>query len=283
MTDQTQIDEIDAEELENAPEIETPEPPAKEWTDDDENEARAFGWKAPEEWAGEKPSGYIDDPRRYLERAESFRPFKVLREKAEKEKADFDARIARMEAITAKTLEAQKAQYERDMEAIRRQQLEAVETADRDRYEALEQAKSKLTRPPEAPEQPARASPIEHEVDEYAKTNDWVKNPILRQAGAQLIEANGYAGRPVREQLEFAEREVRKLYPGAFQPAPVATPQKPVAQRVDGGGLGGSAKSSAFAALPSEAKNAFARFVEQGIFENTDAGKKRYADEYNNA
>jgi hypothetical protein len=51
--------------------------------------------------------------------------------------------------------------------------------------------------------------------------------------------------------------------------------------RVDGGGLGGGAKGGAFAALPAEAKGAFKRFVSQGIFQDTEADRVRYANDYN--
>jgi hypothetical protein len=133
--------------------------------------------------------------------------------------------------------------------------------------------------------QPVQRPQVSPEVEEYTKANEWVNNPILREHGAKLIDAFGMATRPHREQLDFAERELRKLYPAAFQPAaPVAAAQaqaKPVVQRVDGGGLGGGAKVSAFTALPSEAKSAFKRFVDQGIFQDTDADRKRYADDYN--
>jgi hypothetical protein len=282
MTDQTEIDDTDA--LEVAP-VETTEAPKPEWTDEDVQEAKAFGWKSPDEWAGDKPDGYIDDPRRYLDRAEKFRPFKVLRERTEKMEAEYQARFQKLEAVAAKTIEAQKSQYERDMAALTRAQLEAVDTADRERFDAIEKQKAAMMRPPELPapiKQEPRRPP---EVEEYAKTNDWLNNPILVDAGAKIIDAMGYAGRPVREQLELAEREVRKLYPGAFA-APVATaPARatPMVNRVDGGGLGGGAKGGAFAALPAEAKSTFKRFVSEGGwgFKDTAEDRERYANDYN--
>jgi hypothetical protein len=273
-----QIEEV-VEELE----VEAVEPPAREWTDEDAAEAKAFGWKAPEEWAGEKPEGYIDDPRRYMERASNFKPFKVLRDRQEKLEAEYAERFRRMEAVASRTLEQQRAQYERDMEAIRQQQLEAVETADRGRFEALEKQKSSLEPPPEFKPAPVAPEPPP-ELAEYVQKNEWVKNPILREAGRQLIDAAGMATRPALEQLQYAEQEVRKLYPAAFAPVgqPVQ-PARPSVQRVDGGGLGGSARASAFAALPPEAKSAFLRGVAQGIFQDNEADKKRYADDYANS
>jgi hypothetical protein len=263
------------------PEQAAPKPP--DWTDEDAAEARAFGWKAPDEWHGERPDGYIDDPRRYMDRANNFRPFKVQREQMARMEADYAERFGRLEAVTAKTLEQQRAQYDRDLAAIKQQQLDAVDAADRQRFDALERQKDALTKPPEMPA-PAAKPAIDPEIEAYAKANDWVNNPILRRAGAELIDAGGYASRPAREQLEYAEREVRRLYPHAFAPAPVANgaqPQ-PQQQRVDPGGLGGGAfKAGAFEALPAEAKATFKRFVEMDIgFKDTPEDRKRYADDY---
>jgi hypothetical protein len=251
--------------------------PAKpDWTDEDAAEAKAFGWKSPDEWAGEKPKGYIDDPRRYMDRAETFRPFKVLRDRSDKLEAEYSERFRKIEATNSATIERQRKQYDIDIESIKRQQLDAVDTADRERYDVLERQKSTLERPMEMPAQQQHVP--DQFVAEYAKTNDWVNNPILREVGAKLIEAGGYANRPAKEQIEYAEVQVRKMYPGMFA-APV-TQATPMQNRVDGGGLGGRASGGAFAKLPSEAKSAFKRFVDQGIFQDNEADRKRYSNDY---
>ena len=284
MSDVDDTEELEQQGEDTIPAVD-PEPPKREWTDEDAAEAKAFGWKAPEEWAGEKPDGYIDDPRRYMDRANNFRPFRALREQLESTKRDFQTRTERLEAINAKTMEQQRANYERDMAAIKAAQREAVDNADGARFDALERQREAIPKPVDiAPaERPEPVSTRPPELDEYVKANDWVNNPILRQAGAQLIDAMGYAGKPVKEQLEFAEREVRKLYPGAFAPAVVTpqTTQKAAIQRVDGGGLGGGNRADAFSALPAEAKASFKRFAAQGIFTDTPEDRKRYADDYN--
>jgi hypothetical protein len=65
----------------DAPAVEAPPAPDPEIVE----EARLFGWKAPEEWVGDKPAGYIDDPKRYLDRIKDSRIFKTLNEQLRRE------------------------------------------------------------------------------------------------------------------------------------------------------------------------------------------------------
>jgi hypothetical protein len=274
MEDQSEIERD--EDVTPEPETETAEQAKPEWTEEDAAEARAFGWKPADKWVGEKPADFVDDPRVFLSRS---RTFKVLREKTERLEQELAERLRKMEAITAKTIERERAQHQAALDEIKRQQLEAVDSADRERYDALERQKASMVPPPEMPvERPAPTTA--REVEEYAKQNDWVNNPILRQAGAQLIDAAGMAGRPIAEQLAYAEREVRKLYPGAFQAAAPA-PQKPMPQRVDSGGLGGAFKVSGFDSLPPEAKAQFKRDVASGLYTDDATGRKEWSNAYN--
>lgn len=275
MTDQ--LDEELPDEIEEAP-APAPEPT---YTPEEAEEAKTFGWKAPDEWAGEKPPGYIADPKAYLDRLNKMTPFRTIKEQQARERAEFDERIRKIEALSSMQLKAQKEAYDREIAEISKRQRAAVDLADAETYDALEARKKAMQAPVDAPAAPVpQADPY---VAEYFERNDWVKNPILRKTGAELIDAAGMATRPVREQIEYAEREMRRMYPAYF-PAneTTATPQRPVPQRVDGGGLGaGASTAGGFAKLPSEAKAQFAREVENGIFANNDEGRKKYADLYN--
>lgn len=280
MTEQTEIEALGADLVDPpAPEaVPSPEPPVKEWTDDDEKEARAFGWKPPEKWVGEKPEGLIEDPRQFLQ---GNRGFRILRERTEKLETEFAEKFRRLEAVTTKTVERERAAYQAKLAEIEAAKLDAVTNADREQYDRLEAQRKAMPAPVEFDAAPAAPS-VPDEVQEYAKANEWVSNPILREAGAKIIDAMGYAGKPVREQLELAEREVRRIYPHYFTPAAPAqaAPARPAVQRVDGGGLGGGGAGGQFSKLPPEAKAAFARFVSQGVFKETE--KETYANDYFN-
>ena len=258
--------------------------PAKEWTDSDEDEARAFGWKAADEWRGEKPPGYIEDPRKYTDRLENFKPFAKVKERMDKQEHEFKEQARKMAAMNEMALNAQRRQFQAEMDGLTQAQRAAVEEADTDKYDAIERQRAGLakefreaTAPPEAPPQ----------VDTYVRDyearpeGEWLKNPILRQAAGAIIDSNqAILSQPAQVQVEYAEAEVRKLYPGYF-PAPAA-PQKQV-QRVDGGGLAGGSRSNPYTSLPADAKEAFNRYVTEGLFENNETDKKAFADEYNAA
>lgn len=283
-----EIQEAVDQEVEAQPEPEqTPEPPKREWSDEDAEEAKAFGWKSPDEWEGEKPAGYIDDPRRYLERAENFRPFKALKERLSAKEREFDERIRKLDAIAQQAVETQKRQHEAELAEIKRQKSQAVELADRDAYEALVKREEKLTAPiPQKPAQPP-APQIDPVVLEYRQKADWAQNPLLWKTAVELVDANhDIQTRPAKEQLDYAEREIRRMYPAYFVGSQPPEPSvQPSVQRVDGGGIAGGSlgKSSGFDKLPAEAKQAFKKFVADGLFADTEAGKRRYVDDYNAA
>ena len=280
-----QVQEIVAEEAQEVtPEVqeqEAPEP-VREWSDEDAEEAKAFGWKSPDEWAGEIPSGYIDDPRRYMERAQNFRPFKALKEQLDTATRDSAERLRKLEAVSQKAIADQRAAHERELESITRRQREAVDNADGETWEQLEKEKASLQSPAPVEDRPQ----VDPYVAEYKATEagKWLNNPILAEAGARAINAGGMNGAPVSEQVKYAEKHVREAYPHSFEqpkPAPAPKPQTP---RVDGGGLAqGGGKSSGFSKLPTEAKSAFKMMAGQGIYQDTDADRKRYADDYNAA
>lgn len=277
--------QIDADDIaqEDIADAETaPEPvqaPVKEWTDEDEEEARLFGWKAPEEWAGEKPAGYIDKPTDFLTRVQRSRIFRTMQDKL----AETEAKQAKLDAMNQKALERQRAQYETRLSDITKEQRRAVDDADTDRFDALEEERQGLSKQLSAPAE-VEAPQADPYVEQYVASEQgaWTQNPVLRKTGYDLIQGNpAILAMPAAKQLEYAEAEVRKMFPAYFpstekpKPAPRAT--------VDGGGLAGGAPktASAFAKLPPDVKAHFARFVKDGIFQDNKTDQEEYAREYN--
>jgi hypothetical protein len=288
MTDETQDpQEFEGGEVEAveapAPEAEAPAQP--EHAPDDVEEARLFGWKSPDEWVGDKPAGYIEDPKRFLDRIKESRIFKTLDAQREAERKRMEDHLRRLDHVAQQTIKAQKEDYERRIADIETRQRRAVETADVAAFDALEKQKRTMQAPQfePGPEQPQGPSPV---VAEYAEKNDWVKDPALRMEGAQAIDIAMKSGMQFRddaEQLAYAESVMKRKYPHMFQapaPAPVA-PSGPA--KVDGGGLAGGSplRSGAFTKLPPEAHAAFKKDVERGLFTNDEKGRNEYARLYN--
>ncbi|MEY1555321.1 hypothetical protein AB3Y40_06765 [Yoonia sp. R2331] len=283
MTEEDTGGEIVAEEATTGEEVTTEVVEQPTWTDEDALEARAFGWKAPDEWAGEKPPGYIDDPSRYLERIQNSRPFKVMSDRLSQEKAEAADRIRRLEAVTSSAIERQRAQHKQELEAVRANKRKAVELSDTEEYDRLEAQESALMNaaPPQDDQNPTPQLPPEVESYRNTERGAWINDPEKSAIARGIIDA-GLQSSPhmtPTQQMHYAEERLAKMYPDDFPHLKPAQPARPA--RVDGGGLGGARSADPFTKLPPEAKQAFARFAEQGIFTDDAAGRKAYTDEYN--
>ncbi len=250
-----------------------PTTPAPKWAPDVETEARALGWKAPDEWKGEIPSGYIDDPNRYLERAESFAPFRKLREQTN------DA-LRKVEAVAAKQLERERAAHANELATIKAQKAAAVETGDIDAYKALDKQEDKLREAaPDVPKQSAVPDNHRVAIEGWSVNKPWFKKDRVKTQAAAVIygeaQAEGLTDPSAilaRVDAEMA-RQFAELAP---KPAPV--------ESVEGGlTFGSSSVASPFEKLPKDAKDAFRRFVEKGVFKDTKEDRAIYAEDYNAA
>lgn len=280
---------VEAPETAEAPSQSPAAPAAKAWSDEEEADARVFGWKRPDEWQGDKPPGFIDNPKEFLARVERSRIFQGMNQKLAEKEAAAEERIRRIEAMTDKALQAQRAAFERQLSDIEARKRAAVGMADEAAYDRLEKERAGLIReaqrvlaPPQPPQAPQRG-PVDPEVASYAKTAAWMQNPALIAQGAFIVEHRpDIKAMPQMEQVKAVERELSKMYPSFFQTAPSAAPAAPRPQTVDGGGLAGGASRAAnsFDRLPPEAKSAFKKFAAQGLFPDNEQGRKAYTDEY---
>lgn len=264
-------------------EVQQQEAPAKDWSDDDEAEARLFGWKAPDEWQGEKPAGYIDRPNEFLERVQRSRIFQAMEGKLQQQESSFAETARKLEAMSERALETQKSQYEARMADVVRRQRAAVEIGDTDAYDKIEAERAHLLKtapqePPAAPEQPPGPDP---EVAAYRQNNAWAQNPIIWREAAEAVNymPGLSTATPVAEQLKYAEQVIKQKYPHLFNTDDRPAPK----QRVEAGGLASSARKSAFDKIPAEAKSQFKNFVEMGIYKDTKEDRETYANEYANS
>lgn len=280
VTDEPQVVQDEAAEIVDEPVVqEEPGPqadPAPNWSEEDEEEARLFGWKSPDEWKGEMPKGYIDNPEDYLGRVRKSRIFTAMEQRQQ-------ALTEGLERTSKMALDRQKEQHKAEIERARRERDEAFKNGDDAAYaEANDTERRLLDNPPGEVEQQAGPDPV---VEAYRLTENgkWMSNPVLFQAAQQMVQGNkDVLGRPASEQIRYAEGELRRMYPSYF-PVPVAPPPK-ARQVVDGGGLGvgtGAGARDAFSKLPPEAKSDFKRLVADDIFQDTPADRKEYADEFN--
>lgn len=269
MTEETQV---------TAPQADAPTPdnnPAPQaWTPDVETEARALGWKSPDEWQGAIPAGYIDDPKRYLERAESFTPFKKLKERLDE--------VARM---SEKTQDALSKTFQRELQSrlaqLQEQKVKAVEVGDVAEFQRLEKQQAELNK--QAADVPQQSSdvPPDHRaaIDQWRVGKDWFQKDRVKTTAAVEFygeaQAQGYSD--PKAILAYVDQKMA----GTF--ADLA-PKQPASAPVEAGlTFGGGATASGFDKLPKDAKDAFQRFVKQGLFQDTKEGRAAYAEDYNAA
>lgn len=256
---------------------------APQWDADAEEEARLFGWKPRDEWNGTVPKNFKDDPGEYLERVRNSKVFRVTQEQA-------DERIRRIESALEsahrRDLEKQRETFEQKWRDLEAQKRSAAEVADTDAYDRAWQAQQNLER--ERPQQqvPQQEDPRAIEdaraVEAYSKSDQgkWMSDPVLRQAGAEIIDKTPGAGLlPALEQIEFAKRKLQAEFPDRLARF---EPRQPPQPRVDGGGIGASKKKTGFDSLPREARQAFERQMKKGMFKNTAEDKEFFYDAYVN-
>lgn len=279
-------DEVHVEE----PEVSAPEPtearaeeaPKPSWSQEAEEEARAFGWKSEDEWKGDKPPTYIADPEQYLERLQKMKPFRVMQDRlAEQQEA-----LRKIEAMNQRALDMQRQQYEARIREVEAAQLKAVEAGDVDGYKRLSQQREQLQGA--MTNAPDRGDEAQAYVESYKQTEEgrWVNDPALRAMGAQLINDNPQIQMASpQEQIAYARQQLAELYPHKFR-APEPARPAPRTSPVEAGGLASASRGTGFEKLPSEAKAAFKRQWDQGVyshFKDEAAARKFYVEEYNNA
>lgn len=251
-----------------------------------QEEAAKYGWKPKEEFKL-APDGWVD-AERFLELPSTQRKMvqdqnKELRRELNESKADFEARMRRLEGTSKvamqRALEIQRQSYEQQLEAVRQKQRAAVEVGDVDAYDQLEKQERDLLKSQPSEDEPEDNGQSEATriVGEYRAKNDWARSPVLWQKAVEAVEANmEVRAQSTEKQLEYAETTLRKHYPHLFPDSDTPKP-KPQIQKVDGGGLGAPrAKPNGVNALPPEAKKEGQQFVKQGLFKDLE----EYATSY---
>lgn len=274
------IDPIDAPE---PIEDQQPAPPA--WSQEDEDEARAFGWKPSSEWQGEKGPGYIDSPKDFMARIERSRTFSTMKERMESLAAQAEEQNRKLAAMSEAAMKRQREEYERQLASVQAAQRKAAESADVEAYDALERRRVEMMRAPVDAPQPQQPQK-DPDVETFRQANEWTQNPLIWQEAVQAVDFAIKSGIPLastKEQIAYAERAIKQKYPHLFQQAQTETPRPTRPAPVDGGGIASARTSPQFNSLPAEAKSTFARFVKEGLYSDDETGRRQFFEEYNNA
>lgn len=245
----------------DAPEVEQAAPEAPQVDPDVAAEAKRLGWKAPDEWKGEPPRNGFMTAEDYLERFRNTpKEVETLKAERERERREFDERLARIEAANAKALERQRAQ-------LKAQLRSHVETGD---VEGFERVQGELENLRPEPAKPAQSVP--RETQEWQAANPWfTENPAMRVRAMALADEAMKAGEAVPGQLAYVDWKIRQEFPDQFKAKRAAV------SPVDGGGLQPMrARGKGVAELPPEAKRAAETFIRDGVYKDL----AEYATDY---
>lgn len=273
------------EATEQADVVEPVEPQQPAYDPQDAEEAKLFGWKSPDEWQGDKPEGYIADPGEFLERVQRSRIFKTMQDKLTATEQAAQEHARKMDMLNERALKSQREQYEQRLQNIRAGRDRAAEEGDMDRYRQLSSMEAEHLKNAPALELERQAPPeppAEVLAYQESETGAWLKDPVLRAAGEKAIDDNPSVMRLTpQQQIEYAEAQVRMMYPQKFQTEKQPKPRTPV----DPGGLApvSGGQRDAFSKLPADAKQAFQRYVKEGLFEDNKQGREEFANDYNAA
>lgn len=258
-------------------------PEQKPWDDETEQFARMIGWKAPDEWQGEKPAGYMDNPTDYVERAKSILPFRKLEEQFTGLQKTLDQRISGIESAYQKAVERERQRASQTIKALQERQMKAFDEGDKEAFEQARKAEDNIRASLQEPEQPqpqqAEIPPeVRDALDNWRVDNDWFGQDQERTqaATAAWSEAEKMGIRNPQAILRFVDKKIGEQFP-AQKPQ-----QRQQAAFEDGAlALGGGAEP--FSKLPKEAKDAFKRMVKSGLFEDTKEGRAQYVKDYEDA
>jgi hypothetical protein len=163
---------------------------------------------------------------------------------------------------------------------IKADKVAAVEVGDIDAYKALE-AREEVVRKQAPDVQKAEAVPDNHRaaIEQWSVDKPWFKADKIKTNAAAVLygEAQQSGLTDPAAILAYVDREMGKQFAAL-------APKAPQVETVEAGlTFGSSSQASPFEKLPKDAKEAFRRFVEKGVFKDTKEDRAIYAEDYNAA
>lgn len=271
---------LEEEQNENEEEIQEEEQEDTPETSEAELRARERGWKSRDEWRGEVPDNFVDDPDEFNRRHEQSNPRLI------NEITELRSKVSEIETATKRALESQKRQHEADLKRERTRLMgemrSATEMADTDRFdkaqkdlEVLEAARSA----PESEEQKGNTYSPDTDPNflSWYQENNWYKSDPVKTAAAEAIANQVVAARitPQSHGRGFYDEITRRL--SESQGNNVSNTPRPNTGSPASGA--GKPKTYGFQHLPQEFKKEFKYMVQRGIYENTEKERAAYTNQ----
>lgn len=248
-------------------------------TSESELRARALGWKSPDDWKGELPSGYIAEPEKYVDWVTKNPGVKAL----EKKLQDVEAAQRKYERVMELQLQRTTASYQAELKRLEEQKIAAVEVGDVEQYKALQQKQAELSQQIEPPKEQGIPPEVKADIDQWAAGKTWFGkggDALKTQAAAQFwSEAEAKGITTTKAILAHVDARMAETFADMRQVEQKAPPQTVEAGLTFPGVSGGDA----FSKLPKDAQSEFKRMVAKGWFNDTKEDRAQYAKDYNDA
>jgi len=261
------------------------------------DEAVGMGWIPPTDFKGDMDN--FRSPADFVKRGKEYIPFikqqnKKLEEEIETYKVKFGQietelnatkeQIKEKDRVMKKVLDLHESvserEYQRALKTIQDQQKDAINNADGDTWQKLEEEKNSLQKPEkietkkEEPQTPQEAP----EFTEWKQENSWFNlesdDPNDESIYASVLEQKlikkGYSGRALLDEIT---KNVKTRFPERFE--------NPNRQNADldsasTSGVDTTPKRKSYNDLPADAKSACDRFVKQGLYKDRNEYVKEY-------
>lgn len=272
-------DEIeDVEEIEDVDGVEEGSPQESEA----EVSARERGWVPEDEWEG--PDGkwmpaedFNEMNSRRLQQADGIAKAEISRLNGELSelKTTINDLGAYMKKADSRAMEKARAALETEMrEAVADGDVEAYDRISDDIKDLADDAEEKVEEAKPDPEgDPA--------FKEWHGSNDWynedVDMTVFADNAASIVARNnpGVTGAPFYEKVD---KLVKAKFPDKFE-----NTRRNKAPKLEGANNGtGKGQGGLWAQVDKEGRDAFSRFVTQGVFDDTKEDRNQYADDYIN-
>jgi len=255
-------------------------------TDDDiEAKARELGWKSAEEWVGDTSNHmpadkYVEVQEKLLAKADaaSQKRIQALTADVRELKQTISDLGDHLSKADQRALERARAEVQSRMDA-------AVEEGDTAAYNKAKTDLGALEKEVDAKaaEKPKgngrEVDPVAQQLfEDFQAANDWYgpngdpKATIFANRMAKEVAESGFTGKKFYDVLS---EMVKDEFPALFGGKTDDNRRKPAA--VEGAGSGGGGAKTLYDQVDKEGKDAFKRFVKQGLFKDTKEDREKYA------
>jgi len=279
MAEENETDDVETEETE---ETEEQKPDPKE------AEARRLGWKPQEEWDDSGGGNWLPADK-FLDRNEHLkaRGDKILQAQVQRQTRQIDELRQTINDLGGLLKKSESRMYKKALNDLEKRRDAAVDEGDADAYRRIEAERKDLEAQVEQEEEEAKKTqPQTKQTDEafieWLPDNAWY-DPTDDDFDPEIAAfADGIAPQVAKKQLigkqfyDEVTRQVKKKFPDRF-----GNPQRQKAPAVEGGGnKGGGNGSSLWGKVDKEGRDAFKRFVKEGVFEDKKEDREQYAQDY---